>query len=211
MRRLSTVLWNVGQHGCDPFPPRLACSVHGSALHMRPSHWGVLSADERPNSRFVPWTTAEMTFWRCKWTRRPHSCTTSPRNGPESWCPTFIFHLLRRDNQPPVACAMWQARSSGKPSACPYAARSTHISHTHLAHTSRFELGSPRVSPGGCPPRPATGTVTAGLLLRQLGARCATLPLACMCLEPRAHDRAYNELALLCPGRLGGRGARSPC
>mgnify|MGYP001359321922 CR=1 FL=1 len=107
-----------------------------------------------------------MTFWRCKWTRRPHGCTTSPRNGPASWCRTFIFHLLRRDNQLPVACAMWQARSSGKPSACPYAARSTHISHTHLAHTSRFELGSPRVSPGGCPPRPATGTVTAGLLLR---------------------------------------------
>ena len=28
----------------------------------------------------------------------------------------------------------------------------------HLAHTSRFVSGSPRVSPGGCPPRPATGT-----------------------------------------------------
>ena len=124
-------------------------------------------------------------------------------------CRTFIFHLLRRDNQPPVACAMWQARSSGKPSACPYAARSTHISHTHLAHTSRFELGSPRVSPGGGPPRPATGTVTAGLLLRQLGARCATLPLACMCLEPRAHvlvpayvcieDRSHGGLFFCIP------------
>jgi hypothetical protein len=61
---------------------------------------------------------------------------------------------------------------------CPYAARSTHISHTHLAHTSRFELGSPRVSPGGCPPRPATGTVTAVLLLWQLGELSAPLAIA---------------------------------
>ena len=195
----------------NAFPPGSGGCVHCCHLTMSLLSSGGMSLGAAPNSRFVPWTTAEMTFWRCKWTRRPHSCTTSPRNGPESWCRTCIFHLLRRDNQLPVACAMWQARSSGKPSACPYAARSTHISHTHLAHTSRFELGSPRVSPGGCPPRPATGTVTAGLLLRQLGARCATLPLACMCLEPRAHDRAYTELALLCPGRLGGRGARSPC
>ena len=140
----------------NAFPPGSGGCVHCCHLTMSLLSSGGMSLGAAPNSRFVPWTTAEMTFWRCKWTRRPHSCTTSPRNGPESWCRAFIFHLLRRDNQLPVACAMWQARSSGKPSACPYAARSTHISHTHLTHTSRTHISirtwQPEAFPRRLPP-----------------------------------------------------------
>ena len=40
--------------------------VHCTALHMRPSHSGVASAGDAPNPRFVSWTTADLTFERCK-------------------------------------------------------------------------------------------------------------------------------------------------
>ena len=188
-----------------PFPPGLACSVHGSALHMRPSHWGVLPADERSNSRFVLWTTAAMTFWRCQWTRRPHGCITSQRNGPESCTLTFIFRLLRRDNRLPVACSTWQARNTGKPPRAPIRCPqqlSRPISHAHLAHTSRFVLGSPRVSPGGCPPRPTTGTRRGATRSAwATKARC-TLPFTShvpRAARVRVHDRAHAEPAPLCP------------
>ena len=197
MRRLSTVLWSVGQHGCDPFPSPLACCVHCTALHMRPSHSGVASAGDAPNPRFVSWTTADLTFERCKWQRRPCGCATSLRYGLASWCVTFIFHLLRRGNRLPVACAIWQARSTalGNPlcatTLCPQQL-SRPISHTHLAHISRYEQGNLTGNTRRlCPPQPGLPDWHG-----QQKSRGAPCPSPCICHKPRGCCDVVQMLSL---------------
>ena len=142
---------------CDPFPRRLACCVHGPSLHLRPSHWGVVSRGGDLESRFVPCSTTDFTFWGCRRRRQLRCFDTSLRSGPNGQIRISIIHLSMRYHRLPVACASWQARSTRETltyptAACNYPSRP--ISPTHLALPSRLSHGNlSGITRRLCPPR----------------------------------------------------------
>ena len=149
------VVW-PSSSAADASPRRLACCVHGPALHARPSHWGAVSRGHGLESRCDPWSTTDITFWGCRRPRQAHCFGTAVRSVPERCSAAFIFHVSMRCRRQPVCCASWQARSTGGSLHVPRRGLqppSRAISPAHLARPSRLSHGNPRVSPGGSAPR----------------------------------------------------------